>query len=93
MDNIFTLNSGQHILFGFLLTSLQGQANRNFNVEETIKVAELVVELTNVKLYIHSDYCPDVMIMIDPENAYDIFYDWYEENESYLGDFFVIPNL
>lgn len=92
METILSLNSGQHILFGFVLTSLQGKTNRIFTLEANIKVAELVKELTDVELYGDVLDCPDVTIMTEPQNAYKIFDEWFEENEIYFEHFFLVSN-
>lgn len=92
METILSLNSGQHILFGFALTSLQGKLNRTFTLEGNIKLAELVKELTDVELYGDVLDCPDVTIMTEPHNAYKIFDEWFEENEIYFEHFYLVSN-
>lgn len=93
METILSLNSGQHILFGFALTSLQGKTNHIFTLEAKIKLAELVKELTDEELYEDVLYCPDVTIMTEPQNAYKIFNDWFEENEIYFEHFYQQSNF
>jgi len=89
MKTILTLNSGQHILFGFLMTSLQGRSGRTYTIEETIEIAGLVKELTSIELYECDLDCPDVQVMTKPEQAYQIFEEWFNENEIYFEDFFM----
>lgn len=92
METILTLNSGQHILFGFALTSLQGKTNRTFSLEGNIQLAKLIKELTDVELYGDVLDCPDVTIMTEPQNAYRIFDEWFEENQIYFEHFYLVSN-
>lgn len=92
METILSLNSGQHILFGFVLTSLQGKTNRIFTLEGNLRLAKLVKELTEEELYGDVLECPDVTIMTEPQNAYKIFDEWFEENQIYFEQFYLVSN-
>lgn len=92
METILTLNSGQHILFGFALTSLQSKTNRFFSLEVNIQLAKLVSELTSLELYGDGCDCPDVMIINEPHNAFKIFEEWFEENQIYFEHFYLVSN-
>jgi hypothetical protein len=87
METILTLNSGQHILFGFLMTSLQGRSGRTYTIQETIQIAGLVKELTSIELYDNVCDTPDVQVMTKPEQTYQIFDEWFDENENYFEKF------
>lgn len=89
MKTILTLNSGQHTLFGFLMTSLQVRSGRTYTIEETIEISELVKELTSTEYYDNVFDTPDVQAMNHPEIAYEIFQEWFDENETYFEDFFM----
>lgn len=87
------LNYGQHILFGFTMTSLTARSHRDYTVDETIEIAELVNELTCLEYYNDDpQQCPDVRIMTHPQDAFQIFCDWYDENETYFEEFLVESN-
>jgi hypothetical protein len=75
---------GQYILFGFLSTSLEGQLDKPLSQMQLHDIMNLVVELTSVDLYGSPDECPDVRIMVEPQNAFNIFCDWYDENEEII---------
>jgi hypothetical protein len=96
MENNLSLNSGQYVLYGFLLTSIQGQRDSSYNnlltVDDTIKLVKLVIELTGDEFYVDTIDCPDVRIMIHPQDAFQIFCDWYDENETYFEEFLVESN-
>lgn len=92
METILTLNSGQHILFGYLLTSIEGRINGDLSLDSTIQLAELVIELTDQDKYLSPLGCPDVQIMVNPQNSFEIFCDWYDENETYFQEFLVERN-
>lgn len=90
METLLTLNSGQHILFGFLMTSLYARSGRDsYTIEETLEIAGLVKELTALELYDNVFETPDVLLMSVPEQAYEIFDEWYDENENYFQKFLV----
>ena len=80
-----SLNCGQHVLFGFTVTALQGRTGRSLTITETLEVARLVMELTNESLYGDDmGECPDFKVMTDPETAYETFDEWFDENENYF---------
>lgn len=90
METILTLNSGQHTLFGFLMTSLQGRSGRTYTIDQTIEIAQLVKELTSIEYYDIVFGTPDVRVMTVPHKAYQIFEEWFDENETYF-EVFVSP--
>ena len=74
-----SLNCGQHVLFGFTVTALQGRTGRSLTITETLEVARLVMELTNESLYGDDmGECPDFKVMTDPETAYETFEPWVQ---------------
>lgn len=80
-----SLNCGQHTLFGFTVTALQGRTNRSLTITETLEVAGLVMELTHESLYGGDmSQCPDFKVMVQPESAYETFEEWFNENENYF---------
>lgn len=82
------LTYGQHVLFGFTMTSLTARSNRNYTVDETIEIAELVYELTDLNHYNDDPLqCPDIQIMTNPEKSFTIFEHWIEENETYFSEY------
>jgi hypothetical protein len=90
MENILSLNTGQHIMFGFLCNSIIGQemydVTYNLSLNQISNIIDLVVKLTDESLYENTEECPDYKIMVNPENAFNIFCDWYDENETYIVD-------
>jgi len=87
-ETITSLNYGQHILFGFISTSIHAQRGESLTVEELVDIAIIVEYLTDLELYnyIETD-CPDIQIMMNPAEAFNIFCEWYEENKNYFEDF------
>jgi hypothetical protein len=88
MEKLTTLNYGQYILFGFLCTSLRGNRQSDLSISDLSAIVSLVVELTDSSLYDDDlTQCPDYMIMTNPSEAFDIFCNWYDENEGFLIEF------
>jgi hypothetical protein len=85
------LNYGEHILFGLTMTSLTGRSNRNYTVDETLEIADLVHDLCGHDFY-ETEECPDFQIMINPEDTYTIFCEWFDENETYFEEYFSVSN-
>ena len=86
-DTITSLNYGQHILFGFLSTSMQSQKGSELTPFELSHIASLVEELTSLEYYEGEAVdAPDVQIMISPQDAFKIFCEWYDENVTYFQE-------
>jgi hypothetical protein len=85
MKNITSLNYGQIIIYGFLCTSLEGQAGQRLSKSILDEILDLTIELTHLSNYNNNpSECPDVQIMTNPQKSFDIFCDFYDENENYF---------
>lgn len=85
---LLTMNYGQHVLFGFLTTSLHGNREYELMLDELSELAALVIDLTSAEYYEGENLdAPDVQIMIRPQDAFDIFSEWYDENETYFEEY------
>ena len=85
MENITSLNYGQIILYGYLCTSIEGSTGTDLPISTLSKIIDLVLELTNVEHYNGEPMeCPDVQIMTNPEKSFEIFCDFWEENQNYF---------
>ena len=73
------------ILYGFTATSLEGQQGFPLTDEQLIKIHDLLEDLID-PIYYDNDVqqCPDVQIMVDPSQAFEIFCDFYDENEQLI---------
>lgn len=87
MENLLTLNYGQHILYSFLCISIEGRKGSDLTLEDHQEIISQVIELTDVEHYDGED-TPDVQIMIQPEKAFEIFCDFWDENEIYFAELF-----
>ncbi len=89
METQLSLNSGQYVLYGFLLTSIiaRRDAHNMLTRDESIELAQLVVDLTDLELYGDTTDCPDVMVMVNPEDAFGIFCEWYDENQTHFQEY------
>lgn len=78
-------NFGFVILFGFTATSLEGQKKSPLTDEELEIIHSTIEELLHPMNY-NDDIlqCPDTQIMVNPERAFEIFCDFYDENETYI---------
>jgi len=85
MEKLTTLNYGQMILFGYICTSLSGRTNSELPLSTLTEIIDLILEITNMDNY-NSDpmECPDVQIMTNPQNSYEIFCEFFDENENYF---------
>jgi hypothetical protein len=85
MENITSLNYGQIILYGYLCTSIEGSKGTDLSLSTLSKIIDLVLELTDEEHYNDEPTeCPDVQIMTNPEKSFDIFCDFWEENQNYF---------
>ena len=88
METITKLNYGQHMLFSYLCISIAGRTDTVLTSEVLQELINQVIELTHEE---HYDYkiedCPDFKIMTNPENSYDIFCDFWDENEVYFVEY------
>ena len=86
-----SMNYGQHVLFGFLSASIHGQRGFELTLDELRELAVLVIDLTSVEYYEGENLdAPDVQIMIRPQDAFNIFSEWYDENEVYFEEYLEI---
>lgn len=84
-QKLLSLNYGQHILFGYLCSTIEGQTKMSLGKETLNKILTGIMELTAMDKYdFNHEQCPDVMIMMNPEISYEIFCDWYDENQEYF---------
>jgi hypothetical protein len=85
METIAKLNYGQHMLFSYLCISTSGRIDAVLTTEQLESIIESVLELTDEKYYDYKiEDCPDYLIMTNPQESYNIFCDWYDENEEYF---------
>ena len=87
MNPIIDLNYGQHLLYSYLCISIHGRRNSDITLEESAEIISQVIELTHPDHYDGED-TPDVKIMIQPEKSFEIFCDFWDENETYFADLF-----
>lgn len=85
MERLSTLNYGQHMLYSYLCISLSGQGYE-LSLNQLSNLIDLIIELTDVNNYDSVEKCPDYMIMVRPENSFNIFCDFWEENQEYFLD-------
>jgi hypothetical protein len=73
------------ILYGFTATSLEGQKGSQLTEEQLVKIHNLLEELIDPVNYDNDvQQCPDVQIMVNPSEAFDIFCEFYDENEQVI---------
>jgi hypothetical protein len=85
MKNITNLNYGQIVLYGFLCTSIESQSGHELSMTTLSEIIDLILELTDLENYDNDPLqCPDVQIMTNPEKSFEIFCDFYDENENYF---------
>lgn len=85
MEKITSLNYGQIILYGYLSTSIEGSKGTELPVSILSKIIDLVIELTDQEHYNNDPLqCPDVQIMTNPQKSFDIFCDFWDENQNYF---------
>jgi hypothetical protein len=87
MERLLALNYGQHILYSFLCISIHGRRGSALEMNEYSEIISQVIELTDAEHYDGED-TPDVLIMIQPEKAFEIFCDFWDENEIYFAELF-----
>ena len=85
-QKILSLNYGQIIMYGYLTTSISAQKNCDLSFDELETIIDLIVETTDPEFYDDELECPDVKIMMYPEQSFQIFCDWYDENENLIVD-------
>ena len=83
MERLSILNYGQHLLFSYLCISLTGQGFE-LTRGQLSNLIDLIIELTDSKNYDSVEQCPDYMIMVRPENSFNIFCDFWDENRIYF---------
>lgn len=85
MENITKLNYGQIVLYGYLCTSIESQAGYELSLSTLSEIVDLILDLTNLENYNNEPLnCPDVQIMTNPQKSFEIFCDFYDENENYF---------
>lgn len=85
MEKLATLNYGQMILFGYICTSLSGRTNSELPLSTLTEIIDLIIELTDMEHYEGDPHqCPDVQIMTNPQKSYEIFCEFFDENEDYF---------
>jgi hypothetical protein len=84
MIKLTKLNYGQIILYGYICTSLEGQRNTELPMSILMEIIDLVIELTDEDNYEDISDCPDFQIMTNPQDSFNIFCDFWDENENYF---------
>ena len=75
------------ILYGFLSTSLEGYKGTPLTDEELIDIHDLLDELIDPVNYGDDvRQCPDVQVMVNPSQAFEIFCDFYDENQEVIEE-------
>lgn len=88
---LWNMNYGQHILYGYLCSSIHGQRKNELTMNELSEIESLVIELTSLELYDGKPLdTPDVQTMIRPQDSFDIFCEWYDENQTYFEDYLAV---
>lgn len=86
-QKILSLNYGQIILYGYLTNSIYAQRGFDLTLEDISKIIDIIVETTNPEFYEDDVFeCPDTEIMMYPQKSFQIFCDWYDENETLIVD-------
>jgi hypothetical protein len=83
MSYIQTLTNGQHILFGMVLSKLTNELNSVVANKKLEDLAGLIQELDKPDNY-DTDLTPSEAVEEHLDKAYDIFCDFWEENQSYF---------
>jgi hypothetical protein len=79
------MNYGQKILFDFMCISLEGRQNSELTNDQLVVLIEGIEEYTHLAYYNDEiEQCPDYLIMVAPQNAYQLFCDFFDENEEYF---------
>jgi hypothetical protein len=85
MEKITSLNYGQMILFGYICTSMEGRTGNELSLSTLNQIIDLVLELTDEEHYNDEPTeCPDVQIMTNPQKSFEIFCDFWDENQNYF---------
>lgn len=84
------MNYGQKILFDFMCLSISGRKQSDLTLFELEALQEVVEDLTHPGYYNDDDEsCPDYLIMVNPRNAFEIFCEFWEENQNYIENYLV----
>lgn len=83
---LLSLNAGQHMLFSYLCISIQGIRGYSLDQEDLVEILNQVIELTKLEYYEDITDCPDYQMMVNPDHSYEIFCDFWEENETYFSE-------
>jgi hypothetical protein len=88
METILKMNYGQHMLFSYLCISIAAMKEESVLTYEVLdELIKQVIELTDVEHYDSIEECPDHMIMVNPQDSYGIFCDFWDENEVYFVEY------
>lgn len=86
-------NYGFIILYGFISTSLEAQQGFELTDNQLEMIHTTLDELVDLQFYNDEPLdCPDVRIMTYPQDAFEIFCEFYDENEIYFQKVLVESN-
>jgi hypothetical protein len=84
-EKLLSMTNGQHILYGMICSHLTQDFNYDPTIEDSIKMIELVQELDSPEKH-DTELTPSEGMQEYPEKVYEIFWDFYQENEGYILD-------
>jgi hypothetical protein len=82
-EKILSMTNGQHVLYGMICSVLVEEFNYDPTIEDSIKMMELIKELDSPENY-DSELTPSEGIEQSPEDSYEIFTEFYDENKNYI---------
>lgn len=88
ITNLMKFNYGQHMLFSYLCISIEGRKGSELDKDDLNGIIKLIRELTKIEHYGTIEDCPDYLIMVQPEKSYEIFCDFWDENQTYFEELY-----
>lgn len=83
-------NYGFNILYGFITLVLEAQQGFELTDNQLDLIHTTLDELVDLQNYNDEPLdCPDVRIMTHPQDAFEIFCEFYFENETYFQEVLV----
>jgi hypothetical protein len=83
METITRMNYGQHLLFSYLCISIEGRTEKDLKPSQLEDLINDVIELTSEDNQDTIYDCADYQVMVNPEDSYKIFCEFWDENQTY----------
>jgi hypothetical protein len=83
------LNHGQLVLLGYTKIVLHEEfcTDNRYTPEQEKCLLSFVIDYSNEEWNDNDiNKCPDYLIMIQPENSWDIFFEWFQEWRDHLEE-------